>query len=133
MEIRATQLQDRIFYDDILPPTGSQQISFARLLQLLQDRRVKRITMLADGKVAIVEVGQLQCITVRLASHCRPSPRMPVSMAPLRSNTHSERLSHVQVPVEGFATDWEKMRYDRNDFRWVCLVSLQPSKMATLQ
>lgn len=50
-------VQDRIFYDDILPPTGSQQISFARLLQLLADRRVKRITLLADGKVAIVEVG----------------------------------------------------------------------------
>lgn len=50
------KLNDRIFYDDILPPTGSQQISFARLLQLLADRRVKRITMLSDGKVAIVEV-----------------------------------------------------------------------------
>ena len=35
---------------------GSQQISYARLLQLLGERRVKRITMLADGKVAIVEV-----------------------------------------------------------------------------
>jgi hypothetical protein len=56
MKPMLVNLQDRIFYDDILPPTGSQQISFARLLQLLQDRRVKRITLLADGKVAIVEV-----------------------------------------------------------------------------
>lgn len=48
--------QDKVFYDDILPPTGSQQISYARLMMLLTERKVKRIIMLADGKVAIVEV-----------------------------------------------------------------------------
>ena len=51
------------------PPTGSQQISFARLLQLLQDRRVKRITMLADGKVAIVEVSHWLSFPSRLGSY----------------------------------------------------------------
>ena len=50
------KLQDRVFYDDILPPTGSQQISYARMMMLLGEKQVKRITMLSDGKIALVEV-----------------------------------------------------------------------------
>ena len=50
------KVEDRIFYDDILPPTGSQQISYARMMMLLGEKRVKRITLLSDGKIAIVEV-----------------------------------------------------------------------------
>ena len=58
------KLQDRIFYDDILPPTGSQQISYARLIMLLGEKRVKRITLLSDGKVAIVEASILHYTSI---------------------------------------------------------------------
>ena len=48
--------RDAVYYGDVLPPVGSQQLSFARFLELLTHRRVKRIILLADGTAAIVEV-----------------------------------------------------------------------------
>lgn len=47
---------DRVNYGDVLPPVGSVRMSYARFLDLLQQKRVKRITVLGDGAVAIVEV-----------------------------------------------------------------------------
>lgn len=52
-------LRDRIYYGDALPPVGSQQLSYARFMQLLADKRVKRIMLLADGQIALVEVRRL--------------------------------------------------------------------------
>lgn len=49
-------LRDKVYYGDILPPVGSQQISYARFMDLLHDKRIKRIILLSDGKVAMVEV-----------------------------------------------------------------------------
>lgn len=49
-------LYDRVYYGDVLPPVGSQQISYARMLDLLAQKRIKRITIMADGQVALVEV-----------------------------------------------------------------------------
>lgn len=49
-------LRDRVYYGDALPPVGSQQLSYARFMELLADKRVKRIMLLADGQIALVEV-----------------------------------------------------------------------------
>lgn len=49
-------LRDKVYYGDILPPVGSQQISYARFMDLLHDKRIKRIILLSDGKIAMVEV-----------------------------------------------------------------------------
>ncbi len=47
---------DKIYYGEVLPPVGSLSLSYAKFLDLLDARQVKRITILADGKVALVEV-----------------------------------------------------------------------------
>jgi len=52
----ARKLYDRVYYGDVLPPVGSVRMSYARFLDLLHQRRVKRITVLGDGAAAIVEV-----------------------------------------------------------------------------
>ena len=49
-------VKDRIYYGDILPPVGSQQLSYARFMDLMHDKKVKRVIMLSDGKVAMVEI-----------------------------------------------------------------------------
>ena len=46
----------QVYYGDILPPVGSQQISYARFMDLVQRKRVKRVVLMSDGKVAMVEV-----------------------------------------------------------------------------
>jgi hypothetical protein len=68
--------KDRVYYGDILPPVGSQQISYARFMDLMHDKKVKRVILLSDGKVALVE-----------------------------------------VPVEGFASNYMQAKYDRKDER----------------
>ena len=40
---------------EYLPMIGTLKISYARLIQLLLQKRVKRVYLLADGQVAIVE------------------------------------------------------------------------------
>ena len=35
---------------------GSQQLSYARFMQLLTLKQVKRVTLMADGQIALVEV-----------------------------------------------------------------------------
>ncbi len=49
-------IKDRIYYGDILPPVGSQQLSYARFMDLMHDKRIKRVILLSDGKVAMVEL-----------------------------------------------------------------------------
>ena len=49
-------VRDRIYYGDLLPPVGSQQLSYARFMQLLTMKQVKRVTLMADGQIALVEV-----------------------------------------------------------------------------
>ena len=50
------RLHDRVYYGDVFPPTGSFQLSYARLLELLAKRKVKRLMLLSDGRAAIVEI-----------------------------------------------------------------------------
>jgi hypothetical protein len=38
------------------PPIGSARLSYAKTLQLLNHRMLKRMTIMADGKLALVEV-----------------------------------------------------------------------------
>lgn len=38
------------------PPIGSARLSYAKTLQLLNYRMIKRMTIMADGKLALVEV-----------------------------------------------------------------------------
>ena len=49
-------VKDKIYYGDILPPVGSQQLSYARFMDLMHDKRIKRVILLSDGKVAMVEI-----------------------------------------------------------------------------
>lgn len=56
LQEKFTAFRDRVYYGDVLPPVGSQQLSFARLMELLAAKKVKRITLMADGQVALVEV-----------------------------------------------------------------------------
>lgn len=53
--------KDRIYYGETLPPVGSLSLSYSRFLELLAERRVKRIIIMADGKIAMVEVMVLPC------------------------------------------------------------------------
>ena len=46
-------------YAMILPPVGSQQLSYAKFLQLLSHRKIKRIILMDNATCAIVEVGCL--------------------------------------------------------------------------
>ena len=50
------RLYDRVYYGDVFPPVGSFQLSYARLLELLARRKVKRLVLLSDGRACIVEV-----------------------------------------------------------------------------
>ena len=49
-------IKDRVYYGDILPPVGSQELSYARFMDMIHDKLVKRVIILADGKVAMVEL-----------------------------------------------------------------------------
>ena len=51
------QFQDKANYQEHLPPIGSPHMSYAWMLKMLSERLVKRVILLGDGKVAIVEVG----------------------------------------------------------------------------
>lgn len=57
-KLKATskRVYDRVYYGDVFPPTGSFQLSYARLLEMLHKRKVKRIMLLSDGRTAIVEI-----------------------------------------------------------------------------
>eukprot|EP00210_Caulerpa_lentillifera_P009379 g8941.t1 len=52
------ETRDRIYFGsgDYLPLIGTLQMSYARLIQLLLQKKVKRVYLLADGQIAIVEV-----------------------------------------------------------------------------
>lgn len=47
---------DKIYYGEVLPPVGSLSLSYSKFLDLMDARHVKRITILAEGRVALVEV-----------------------------------------------------------------------------
>lgn len=53
---QARKLYDKIYYGDVLPPVGAAKISYAKLLQLLSEKKVKRLYLMADGRYALVEV-----------------------------------------------------------------------------
>lgn len=50
------KMYDKVYYGDLFAPTGSFQLSYARLLELLHKRKVKRLILLSDGRSAIVEI-----------------------------------------------------------------------------
>ncbi len=61
-------VRDRVYYGDLLPPVGSQQLSYARFMELLAQKQVKRVTLMADGQIALVEVSHPgYCDRVRAA------------------------------------------------------------------
>ena len=57
-----TRFQDSINFGEILPPIGSQQLSYAKFLQLLSHRKIKRIILMDNATCAIVEVCSLSSI-----------------------------------------------------------------------
>ena len=50
------RLVDAVNFGETLPVIGNNRISYARLLQLLNDKEVKRLVLMADGRYAMVEV-----------------------------------------------------------------------------
>ena len=58
----ARKLYDRIYYGEVLPPVGSAEMSYARLLENLENKTIKRIVLLADSRYALVEVCQQNSI-----------------------------------------------------------------------
>ncbi|KAK9867286.1 hypothetical protein WJX84_011686 [Apatococcus fuscideae] len=54
----ARKLYDRIYYGEVLPPVGAAEMSYARLLEHLENKTVKRIVLLADSRYALVETVQ---------------------------------------------------------------------------
>lgn len=50
------EFSDKVYYGETLPPVGSLSLSYAKFLDLMEARQVKRITLMADGKIALVEV-----------------------------------------------------------------------------
>lgn len=50
------QFRDKVYYGDVMPPVGSQQLSYAKFMELMHRKLVKRVVLLSDGKVALVEV-----------------------------------------------------------------------------
>ena len=36
-----TTFRDRVYYGDVLPPVGSQTLSYARMLEMLSQRKVR--------------------------------------------------------------------------------------------
>ncbi len=50
------RVYDRVYYGDLLPPVGSKHMSYARFVELLYKKRIKRIYLMADGQVALLEV-----------------------------------------------------------------------------
>lgn len=93
LKAKFQKLYDKVYYGDVLPPVGSHQMSYARFLELLQKKRVKRIIMMSDGQVALVEV---------------PAPGWA-------SDYDSEiyRRDQPEVPYYKQRAEWdmEKMRY----------------------
>lgn len=69
----ARKLYDRIYYGEVLPPVGAAEMSYARLLEHLENKTVKRIVLLADSRYALVEVSYVPCwheaFGKRLATH----------------------------------------------------------------
>ena len=42
--------------DEQLPAIGPGRLSYARFLNLMHERQIKRITIIGDGKIALVEI-----------------------------------------------------------------------------
>jgi len=59
--IRWLHVKDKLYPQDSIPPVGDATVSYARLLELLAQRRVKRLTILNEGRDAIVEVPVPNC------------------------------------------------------------------------
>ena len=49
-------VEERIFFERLVPPVGMETISYARFMELMFHMKVKRIVILAEGTAAIVEV-----------------------------------------------------------------------------
>ena len=69
---------DKIYYGETLPPVGSLTLSYSKFLDLLEARQVKRITLMADGKVALVEVPCMH-LNCHFLPHAVCNPRLACS------------------------------------------------------
>ena len=59
--MRWLHVKDKLYPQNCIPPVGDATISYARLLELLSQRRVKRLNILNNGRDAIVEVPVPNC------------------------------------------------------------------------
>ena len=49
-------VEERIFFERLVPPVGMESISYARFMELMFQMKVKRVIILSEGTAAIVEV-----------------------------------------------------------------------------
>eukprot|EP01025_Chloroclados_australasicus_P034264 TRINITY_DN3506_c0_g1_i3.p1 TRINITY_DN3506_c0_g1~~TRINITY_DN3506_c0_g1_i3.p1 ORF type:complete len:377 (-),score=34.06 TRINITY_DN3506_c0_g1_i3:8-1138(-) len=68
------KIYDKVYFGDMLPPVGSLRLSYSRFMQLMHDRMVKRVYIMGEGRMALVE-----------------------------------------VPVTGWASDYDTQRFDRRN------------------
>ena len=60
------RMYDKVYYGDLLPPVGSKHMSYARFVELLYKKRIKRIYLLGDGQVALLEVRYLDVLDANI-------------------------------------------------------------------
>lgn len=79
----ARKLYDRIYYGEVLPPVGAAEMSYARLLEHLENKTVKRIVLLADSRYALVEVSHavMLCSGGRFRGGLSLAGWLPISSA----------------------------------------------------
>ena len=64
-------VEERIFFERLVPPVSLETISYARFMELMFNMKVKRIIILAEGTAAIAEVRLAAHATGRAGMHCR--------------------------------------------------------------
>lgn len=82
-------VEERIFYERLVPPVGMETISYARFMELMYNMKVKRVIVLSEGTAAIVEVWSLPGKLLRHSRTCEgqqpleSSGPMPVKYHPV--------------------------------------------------
>ena len=132
---------DTANYAEILPPLGSQQLSYAKFLELLSHRQIKRIILMDNATCAIVEVGRrtsnlhsngtfdalrLLYVTQQEWRHSKNAKQF--SAVGLSTCQYMHQIVHdslqcrnahplrLQVPVEGYAASYRyPLSVDRID------------------
>lgn len=129
---------DTANYAEILPPLGSQQLSYAKFLELLSHRQIKRIILMDNATCAIVEVRGFSSSWPGILILCDSNQSIAMHISAVMAEIHEFRgpfpiyqetsacntrpstllpdLQMLQVPVEGYAASYRyPLSVDRID------------------